>query len=75
MSGSTRTITLPDLHWGTCELWVTASTIAGQGPPGPSLRFHLPGMGLGQDCHGRGPGERGIGGGYVIITELQGVDM
>ncbi|XP_073659297.1 interleukin-27 receptor subunit alpha isoform X3 [Tursiops truncatus] len=43
VSGSTRTITLPDLHWGTCELWVTASTIAGQGPPGPSLRFHLPG--------------------------------
>ncbi|TKC38788.1 hypothetical protein EI555_007147, partial [Monodon monoceros] len=42
VSGSTRTITLPDLHWGTCELWVTASTIAGQGPPGPSLRFHLP---------------------------------
>ncbi|KAM9104876.1 LOW QUALITY PROTEIN: interleukin-27 receptor subunit alpha [Megaptera novaeangliae] len=42
VSGSTRTITLPDLHWGTCELWVTASTIAGQGPPGPSLHFHLP---------------------------------
>ncbi|XP_064335974.1 interleukin-27 receptor subunit alpha isoform X1 [Camelus dromedarius] len=42
VSGSTQTITLPDLPWGPCELWVTASTIAGQGPPGPSLRFHLP---------------------------------
>ncbi|XP_026343862.1 interleukin-27 receptor subunit alpha [Ursus maritimus] len=42
VSGSTRNITLPDLHWGPCELWVTASTIAGQGPPGPSLRLHLP---------------------------------
>uniref|UniRef100_A0A250YKI6 Interleukin-27 receptor subunit alpha n=1 Tax=Castor canadensis TaxID=51338 RepID=A0A250YKI6_CASCN len=42
VSSSTRTVTLPDLHWGPCELWVTASTIAGQGPPGPSLRLHLP---------------------------------
>ncbi|XP_047632802.1 interleukin-27 receptor subunit alpha [Phacochoerus africanus] len=41
VSGSTRTITLPDLPWGSCELWVTASTIAGQGPPGPSLWLHL----------------------------------
>ncbi|XP_059744119.1 interleukin-27 receptor subunit alpha isoform X3 [Bos taurus] len=43
VTGSTRTITLPDLHWGPCKLWMTASTIAGQGPPGPSLQFHLPG--------------------------------
>ncbi|XP_072577534.1 interleukin-27 receptor subunit alpha isoform X3 [Vulpes vulpes] len=42
VSGSTQNITLPDLQWGPCELWVTASTIAGQGPPGPSLRLHLP---------------------------------
>lgn len=42
VTGSTRTITLPDLHWGPCKLWMTASTIAGQGPPGPSLQFHLP---------------------------------
>uniref|UniRef100_A0A4X1SGF4 Interleukin-27 receptor subunit alpha n=1 Tax=Sus scrofa TaxID=9823 RepID=A0A4X1SGF4_PIG len=41
VSGSTRTITLPDLPWGSCELWVTASTIAGQGPSGPSLWLHL----------------------------------
>ncbi|XP_039108240.1 interleukin-27 receptor subunit alpha isoform X1 [Hyaena hyaena] len=42
VSGSTRSITLPDLPWGPCELWMTASTTAGQGPPGPSLRLHLP---------------------------------
>ncbi|KAB0386271.1 interleukin-27 receptor subunit alpha [Muntiacus reevesi] len=42
VTGSNRTMTLPDLHWGPCKLWVTASTIAGQGPPGPSLQFHLP---------------------------------
>ncbi|XP_025771586.1 LOW QUALITY PROTEIN: interleukin-27 receptor subunit alpha [Puma concolor] len=42
VSGSARNITLPDLPWGPCELWMTASTIAGQGPPGPSLRLHLP---------------------------------
>ncbi|XP_014652339.1 PREDICTED: LOW QUALITY PROTEIN: interleukin-27 receptor subunit alpha, partial [Ceratotherium simum simum] len=42
VSGTTRNSTLPDLPWGPCELWVTASTIAGQGPPGPSLRLHLP---------------------------------
>uniref|UniRef100_A0A8D1P143 Interleukin-27 receptor subunit alpha n=1 Tax=Sus scrofa TaxID=9823 RepID=A0A8D1P143_PIG len=41
VSGSTRTITLPDLPWGSCKLWVTASTIAGQGPSGPSLWLHL----------------------------------
>uniref|UniRef100_A0A8C5UMX3 Interleukin 27 receptor subunit alpha n=1 Tax=Microcebus murinus TaxID=30608 RepID=A0A8C5UMX3_MICMU len=38
----TRNVTLPDLHWGPCELWVMASTMAGQGPPGPSLWLHLP---------------------------------
>ncbi|XP_036897713.1 interleukin-27 receptor subunit alpha isoform X1 [Sturnira hondurensis] len=42
VSGSTQKITLPSLPWGPCELWMTASTIAGQGPPGPSLRLHLP---------------------------------
>uniref|UniRef100_A0A8D2DZC8 Interleukin-27 receptor subunit alpha n=1 Tax=Sciurus vulgaris TaxID=55149 RepID=A0A8D2DZC8_SCIVU len=42
VSSSTRIITLPDLHCSPCELWVTASTIAGQGPPGPSLWLHLP---------------------------------
>ncbi|KAM5306853.1 LOW QUALITY PROTEIN: interleukin-27 receptor subunit alpha [Glossophaga mutica] len=42
VSGSTQKITLPNLPWGPCELWMTASTIAGQGPPGPSLRLHLP---------------------------------
>ncbi|XP_004748307.2 interleukin-27 receptor subunit alpha isoform X1 [Mustela putorius furo] len=42
VSRSTRNITLPDLPWGPCELWVTASTNAGQGPPGLSLRLHLP---------------------------------
>ncbi|XP_057346161.1 interleukin-27 receptor subunit alpha isoform X2 [Manis pentadactyla] len=42
VSGSTRNITLPNLHWGPCELWVTASTISGEGPPGPSLQLHLP---------------------------------
>ncbi|ELV14334.1 Interleukin-27 receptor subunit alpha [Tupaia chinensis] len=43
VSGSTQNITLPDLHSGPCEIWVTASTIAGQGPPGrPSLQLHLP---------------------------------
>lgn len=42
VSGSTQNITLPNLPWGPCELWVMASTIAGQGPPGPRLRLHLP---------------------------------
>ncbi|KAM5232884.1 interleukin-27 receptor subunit alpha isoform 1-T1 [Hipposideros larvatus] len=42
VSGSTQNISLPNLPWGPCELWVMASTIAGQGPPGPSLRLHLP---------------------------------
>ncbi|XP_045709364.1 interleukin-27 receptor subunit alpha isoform X1 [Phyllostomus hastatus] len=42
VSGSAQKITLPNLPWGPCELWMTASTIAGQGPPGPSLRLHLP---------------------------------
>lgn len=47
VSGSIQNISLPGLPWGPCELWVTASTIAGQGPPGPSLRLHLPGRGQG----------------------------
>ncbi|KAM9688040.1 interleukin-27 receptor subunit alpha isoform 1-T1 [Trichechus inunguis] len=42
VSGGTQNVTLPNLHWGTCELWMTASTIAGQGPPGPSIQLHLP---------------------------------
>ncbi|KAL4828880.1 hypothetical protein H8958_017978 [Nasalis larvatus] len=42
LSGNTQSVTLPDLPWGPCQLWVTASTIAGQGPPGPILRLHLP---------------------------------
>ncbi|KAL0611095.1 Interleukin-27 receptor subunit alpha [Plecturocebus cupreus] len=42
VSCNTQSVTLPDLPWGPCELWVTASTIAGQGPPGPILRLHLP---------------------------------
>ncbi|XP_004616868.1 interleukin-27 receptor subunit alpha [Sorex araneus] len=42
VSGSTRSLPLPSLPWGPCELWMTASTRAGQGPPGPSLRFYLP---------------------------------
>ncbi|KAM6149053.1 interleukin-27 receptor subunit alpha, partial [Erethizon dorsatum] len=42
VSSSTRTVTLPNLPWGPCKLWVMAATIAGQGPPGPSLQFHLP---------------------------------
>ncbi|XP_021106106.1 interleukin-27 receptor subunit alpha isoform X3 [Heterocephalus glaber] len=43
VSSSTRKVTLPELPWGPCKLWVMAATIAGQGPPGPSLQFHLPG--------------------------------
>ncbi|XP_023575935.1 interleukin-27 receptor subunit alpha isoform X2 [Octodon degus] len=43
VSSSTRTITLPGLPGGPCKLWVMAATIAGQGPPGRSLQFHLPG--------------------------------
>ncbi|XP_062967561.1 interleukin-27 receptor subunit alpha [Cynocephalus volans] len=42
VSASARNATLPDLQWGPCKLWMTASTIAGQGPPGPSLWLHLP---------------------------------
>ncbi|XP_037361885.1 interleukin-27 receptor subunit alpha [Talpa occidentalis] len=42
VSGSAQNITLPNLPAGHYELWMTASTIAGQGPPGPSLSFHLP---------------------------------
>ena len=72
VTGSTRTITLPDLHWGPCKLWMTASTIAGQGPPGPSLQFHLPGRGLGWDCYVKGPYSTGRG--YIILTELHWVD-
>ncbi|XP_005381137.1 PREDICTED: interleukin-27 receptor subunit alpha isoform X2 [Chinchilla lanigera] len=46
VSSSTRTVTLPNLPGGPCKLWVMAATIAGQGPPGPSLQFHLPGSSL-----------------------------
>ncbi|XP_060037838.1 interleukin-27 receptor subunit alpha isoform X2 [Erinaceus europaeus] len=42
VSGSVRTIILSDLPWGSGKLWMRASTVAGLGPPGPSLRFHLP---------------------------------
>ncbi|XP_075832763.1 interleukin-27 receptor subunit alpha isoform X1 [Microtus pennsylvanicus] len=42
VSCNTQTVTLRSLHWGSFKLWVTVSTIAGQGPPGPSLRLHLP---------------------------------
>ncbi|CAK6445411.1 unnamed protein product [Pipistrellus nathusii] len=42
VSGSTQKTTLPHLPSGPCELWMMASTIAGQGPPGPSLQLHLP---------------------------------
>ncbi|CAO2611162.1 Interleukin-27 receptor subunit alpha [Lemmus lemmus] len=42
VSSNTQTVTLHSLHWGSFELWVTVSTIAGQGPPGPSLRLQLP---------------------------------
>ncbi|MEJ1286228.1 interleukin 27 receptor alpha [Cricetulus griseus] len=44
VSSNTQTVTLPSLHWGSFELWVMVSTVAGQGPPGPSLWLHLPGM-------------------------------
>lgn len=46
VSCNTQTVTLPSLHWGSFELWVTVSTIAGQGPPGPSLWLHLPDNGV-----------------------------
>ncbi|XP_037674293.1 interleukin-27 receptor subunit alpha isoform X2 [Choloepus didactylus] len=42
VSSGARNVTLHDLHWGPCELWMMASTTAGQGPPGPSLHLHLP---------------------------------
>ncbi|XP_035298450.1 interleukin-27 receptor subunit alpha [Cricetulus griseus] len=42
VSSNTQTVTLPSLHWGSFELWVMVSTVAGQGPPGPSLWLHLP---------------------------------
>ncbi|KAL6088188.1 hypothetical protein STEG23_034389 [Scotinomys teguina] len=42
VSCNTQTVTLPSLHWGSFELWVMVSTVAGQGPPGPSLWLHLP---------------------------------
>lgn len=45
VTGSNRTLLLPGLPWGSCEVWMTASTRAGEGPPGPSLWFHLPGKG------------------------------
>lgn len=50
VSCNTQMVTLPSLHWGSFELWVTVSTIAGQGPPGPSLWLHLPGMRWGWGC-------------------------
>lgn len=42
MSSQTQTATLPNLHLGSFKLWVTVSTVAGQGPPGPNLSLHLP---------------------------------
>ncbi|XP_040846711.1 interleukin-27 receptor subunit alpha [Ochotona curzoniae] len=42
VSGTTQNVKLPHLQRGPCELWVTASTVAGQGPPGPSLWLYLP---------------------------------
>ncbi|XP_052584498.1 interleukin-27 receptor subunit alpha isoform X1 [Peromyscus californicus insignis] len=46
VSCNTQTVTLPSLHWGSFELWVMVSTVAGQGPPGPSLWLHLPDNGV-----------------------------
>nr|XP_034378900.1 interleukin-27 receptor subunit alpha [Arvicanthis niloticus] len=42
VSSQTQTVTLPNLHAGSIKLWVMVSTVAGQGPPGPSLSLHLP---------------------------------
>ncbi|XP_006874378.1 PREDICTED: interleukin-27 receptor subunit alpha [Chrysochloris asiatica] len=42
VSASTRNITLMNLQWGPCKLWMTASTVAGEGPPGPSIQLYLP---------------------------------
>ncbi|XP_008853736.1 interleukin-27 receptor subunit alpha isoform X2 [Nannospalax galili] len=42
VSSNTQTASLPDLHPGSFKLWVTVSTVAGQGPPGPNLWLHLP---------------------------------
>ncbi|XP_075403587.1 interleukin-27 receptor subunit alpha [Tenrec ecaudatus] len=42
VSAGTQNATLPNLPWGPCKLWMTASTRAGQGPPGPSIQLHLP---------------------------------
>lgn len=41
VSSTTQTVTLPNLHSGSFKLWVTVSTTAGQGPPGPSLWLQL----------------------------------
>lgn len=42
VSSQTQTVPLTSLHSGSFKLWVTVSTAAGQGPPGPSLSLHLP---------------------------------
>ncbi|XP_064136868.1 interleukin-27 receptor subunit alpha isoform X1 [Loxodonta africana] len=42
VSGVTQNATLTNLHWGTFELWMTVSNMAGQGPPGPRIQLHLP---------------------------------
>ncbi|KAM6216800.1 interleukin-27 receptor subunit alpha [Rhynchocyon petersi] len=42
VSAGTQNVTLPNLHGGTWKLWASASTRAGQGPPGPSIQLHLP---------------------------------
>ncbi|GAB1293378.1 Interleukin-27 receptor subunit alpha [Apodemus speciosus] len=42
VSSQTQTVPLPNLHSGSFKLWVMVSTVAGQGPPGPSLSLHLP---------------------------------
>ncbi|XP_051024647.1 interleukin-27 receptor subunit alpha [Acomys russatus] len=46
VSSNTQTVTLPNLHLGSFKLWVTVSTTAGQGPPGPSLWLHLQDSGI-----------------------------
>ncbi|XP_031196407.1 interleukin-27 receptor subunit alpha [Mastomys coucha] len=42
VSSQTQTVTLSSLQPGSFKLWVMVSTVAGQGPPGPSLSLHLP---------------------------------
>lgn len=48
VSSQTQAATLRNLHSGSFKLWVTVSTVAGQGPPGPDLSLHLPGMSWGR---------------------------